>query len=61
MTAQDSKTPTDTERLDWVLSFAGGDDNPLADKRTMLLAMQLIAGLDGRAAVDAAMAKEYAQ
>ena len=54
------KTPTDTERLDWVLSFAGGDDTPLADKRTMLLAMQLMVGLDGRAAVDAAMANDWA-
>ena len=45
----------DTDRLDWVLSFAGGDDSPLADKRTMQLAKALMTGLDGRAAVDAAM------
>ena len=58
--SDNTKTPTDTERLDWVLSFAGGDDTPLADKRTVLLAMQLMAGIEGRAAVDAAMANDWA-
>jgi hypothetical protein len=45
----------DTERLDWILSFAIGDNTELADSRTMALAQQILAGLDGRAAVDAAM------
>lgn len=61
MAYENCKTPNDSDRLDWVLSFACGDDSPQADKRTMLMARQIMMGLDGRAAVDAAMAKEAAK
>ena len=48
----------DTSRLNWVLSFATGDDSALANSRTMLLVDQIYDGWDGREAVDAAMLKE---
>ena len=45
----------DTARLDWVLPVICGADSTEINSRTMQLAMQLIAGKDGREAVDAAM------
>jgi len=54
------KTPTDSEMLDWVLSFATGSMGETADRRTLLVVHQVLAGLDGRAAVDAAMRQEAA-
>lgn len=46
----------DTKRLDWLLPVVSGESNSTADGRTMALAIQLSQGIDGRAAIDAAMA-----
>lgn len=47
----------DAARLDFVLSFATGEESSTADKHALLLAHALSDGIDGRAAVDAAMAQ----
>ena len=60
MTKELTQLRKDKLRLDYVLSFVTGNDSLLADVRTMTLAQQLVIGLDGREAVDAAMATEKA-
>ena len=50
-----SNEPTDSQRLDWALPILTGHDSENADALAMNLAMQLMRGLDGRAAIDAAM------
>ncbi|NHZ83699.1 hypothetical protein F2P44_31190 [Massilia sp. CCM 8695] len=47
--------PTDTARLDWTLPLLTGAVSDVADLRAAALAAALIAGLDDRAAIDAAM------
>lgn len=45
----------DTVRLDWVMLILNGTESKEADNRAMLLAMQIISGLEGRAAIDASL------
>jgi hypothetical protein len=47
----------DTTRLEWVLPIICGNDEALADARTMALARALIAGYKGRDLVDHAMSE----
>jgi len=46
---------TETERLDWLLPIITGVNTPEIDKRTAAIGACLIAGLDGRDALDRAM------
>lgn len=45
----------DAARLNWALPILVGDDSDLANARALALAAQLIKGLDGKPALDAAM------
>ena len=45
----------DAARLDWLLPVVTGVSDDEADNRTLGLARQLVNGLDGRQAIDAAM------
>lgn len=47
----------DTERLEWALPLLTGCDSDVANARARALAAALLLGLDGRAAIDAAMGK----
>lgn len=47
--------PTDTARLDWALPLLTGARSEAADLRAAALVVALAAGLDDRAAIDAAM------
>lgn len=48
-------TPTDTQRLDWLLPIVSGEDNQISTQRTIALALMLVNGLEGRPAIDKAM------
>lgn len=43
------------KRVKWMLPLLGGDDSPEADKRTLLLANELMRGKSGLEAIDAAL------
>ena len=48
----------DAKRFEWSLDLLLGNDFQEADAKTIRLAKQLMRGLDGRAAIDAAMAQQ---
>lgn len=52
---QKQGNPSDTTRLDWALPLLTGARSEAADLRAAALAVALTAGLDDRAAIDAAM------
>jgi hypothetical protein len=46
----------DAERMDWCLPLLTGGENAETNARTMALVMALLRNLDGREAIDAAIA-----
>lgn len=53
--AENKKLRLDAARFDWSLDLLLGDDASEADQKALELSRQLMRGLDGRAAIDAAM------
>src|SRR5574337_513794 len=49
------KLRQDKDRLEWILPIVTGVDSDNADWKAMAIAAALMAGLDGRAAIDRAM------
>ena len=49
------KLRQDKDRLEWILPIVTGVDSDNADCKAMAIAAALMAGLDGRAAIDRAM------
>lgn len=47
-----SRSPVDTERLEWVLPIVTGDDDEVASRRTAALAQGLLRSLSGRELID---------
>jgi chromosome segregation ATPase len=52
------KSEKDAERYRWILPIVTGDDSDEADKRAMAIATQLMKGLDGDDAIDAARSEK---
>lgn len=52
MTKERDAAAADSERLEWALPILTGADSDDADKLAMKLALALMRGLDGRAAID---------
>lgn len=49
------KLRQDKDRLEWILPVVTGVDSDNADRKSMAIASALMAGLDGREAIDRAM------
>lgn len=56
--ARITELEADVTRFAWVLPIVSGDDDETGDTRSAALCLALLQGLTGRAAIDAAMAKE---
>ncbi len=55
ITTPDDTTPTDSQRVEWLLPVVTGEESFTANQRTAILGACLMAGLDGRKALDRAM------
>lgn len=58
LTAERNAAQADVKRLEWVLPILSLSDDNTADERTTAIGRQLIWGLTGRTAIDAAMRGE---
>lgn len=55
ITAPEAEVTTDSQRVDWLLPVITGEESFTANQRTTILGACLMAGLDGRMAIDRAM------